>query len=117
VTQLLGGTEDAFVREVSFVDTSTRRTTMTTVNLSLSQYINVLERIEYEPSPAESLTKTVFNQTADIQARLNLWKTLGNQLERFSAQRFGDNAKRGREGFEDVLRSLWEQKATMRAES
>lgn len=39
-----------------------------------------------------------------------IWKSLGNQLEKWSAQRFGDNAEKGRMGFEDVLRSMWERR-------
>jgi hypothetical protein len=109
VVKLLGGSEDAFVREISFVDPSTQTTTVTSVNLSLSQYVTILECISYEPSPSDPNTRTVFRQTAEIQARMSVWKSVGNQLEKFCSQRFGDNAKLGRDGLEHTLRLLWER--------
>ena len=110
LTQMLGGSDDAFVREVSFVDPSTSRTTITSVNLSLSQYITVLEQITYEPSQTSPLSRTSFRQTAEIQARLGLWKTVSDRLESWSVERFTSNAQKGREGFEGVLRALWERR-------
>ncbi|KDQ20417.1 hypothetical protein BOTBODRAFT_100826 [Botryobasidium botryosum FD-172 SS1] len=118
VVKLLGGSEDAFVREVSFVDPQTSRTTLISENLSLSQYMTVLEQITYEPSPADRASRTQFRQTAEIQARPMglIWKAVGERLEAWSAQRFGDNARNGREGFENVLRVLWERKLMVQAE-
>jgi len=110
VLKLLGGSEHAFVREISFVDPAARRTTLTSVNLSLSQYVTVLEQISYTPSHTHPLARTKFTQSAEIQARLAIWKSLGTQLEKWSAQRFGDNAEKGRVGFEDVLRNLWNRR-------
>lgn len=106
------------MREVSFVDPRTSRTTLVSENLSLSQYMTVLEQITYEPSPTHRATSTVFRQTAEIQARPVglIWKSVGDRLEQWSAQRFGDNARNGREGFENVLRVLWERKLMLQAE-
>ncbi|KAG8888118.1 hypothetical protein FRB98_008384 [Tulasnella sp. 332] len=109
VVKLLGGSDDAFVREVSFVDPQTSRTTVTSVNLSLSQYITVLETISYEPSATHPTSKTDFRQTAEIQSRMS-WKTIGDRLEMWSVDRFSANAALGRLGFEHVLRSLREQR-------
>lgn len=78
--------------------------------MSLSQYVTVLEQISYTPSPSLPFSKTKFAQSVEIQARVSIWKTLGSQLEKWSAQRFGDNAEKGRMGFEDVLRSMWERR-------
>lgn len=101
---MLGGSEHAFVREISFVDPATQRTTITSVNLSLSQYVSVLESISYTPSPSSPHSKTKFDQSVAIQARMgSVWKSVGSQLEKWSAQRFGDNAAAGRLGFESVL--------------
>lgn len=108
VVKFLGGSEDAFVREVSFVDPRTSRTTITSVNLSLSQYMTVLEKITYEPSSTNP-TQTIFKQTAEIQARMGKWKSLGDRLESWSVERFSSNAALGRQGFEHVLRMLGEQ--------
>ncbi len=104
---MLGGSEDAFVREVAFVDPATSRTTVTSVNLSLSQYITVLETLSYEPSPTDP-SKTLFRQTAEIQSRMS-WKSVGDRLEAWCIDRFTSNAALGRLGFEHVLRSLRER--------
>ncbi|KAG8937248.1 hypothetical protein FRC03_010102 [Tulasnella sp. 419] len=110
VVRMLGGSDDAFVREVSFVDPVTSRTTITSENLSLSQYVTVLEQITYERDPTSPQSRTQFRQTAEIQSRMGLWKSVGEQLEKYSAERFSTNAKLGREGFEHVLRALWERR-------
>lgn len=108
VVKMLGGSDDAFVREVSFVDPSTSRTTVTSVNLSLSQYITVLETLSYEPAPSDTAaSKTLFRQTAEIQSRMS-WKSVGDRLEAWCVDRFSTNAALGRLGFEHVLRSLRE---------
>jgi len=108
VVKMLGGSDDAFVREVSFVDPSTSRTTVTSVNLSLSQYITVLETLSYTPASSEPSSKTLFHQTAEIQSRMS-WKSLGDRLEAWCVDRFTSNAALGRLGFEHVLRSLRER--------
>ncbi|KAG8904526.1 hypothetical protein FRB99_001609 [Tulasnella sp. 403] len=110
VVKFLGGSEDAFVREVSFVDPRTSKTTITSVNLSLSQYMTVLEKISYEPCATNPTTQTVFKQTAEIRARMGKWKSLGDRLETWSAERFSVNAALGRQGFEHVLRALCERR-------
>lgn len=132
---MLGGTEDAYVREVSFVHPATRKMTMYSVNLSLSraftaahsllrtpgsselfpslspsppsEYLTVLESIAYVPSATAPTTETTFTQTAEIQARGNLWKSVGEKLEIASLQRFVANAASGKKGFEDVLHRLF----------
>lgn len=116
IVKMLGGSDDAFVREISFVDPITARTSVTSVNLSLSQYVTVLENIVYEPVRGpEGQTQTQFTQTAEIQARMAIWRSVGERLEKFSVDRFGQNAQLGREGFEGVLRMLLEQKQSERA--
>jgi hypothetical protein len=116
VWQLLGGSEDAFVREVTFVDPATKRTTITSSNMTMSQYVTCLERIQYTPEPSRPAEKTLFTQTAEIQTRMAIWKSVGNKLEAWSCERFGDNARLGRIGFESVLRNLWESKDMGRIE-
>ncbi|CAE6463760.1 unnamed protein product [Rhizoctonia solani] len=116
IVKLLGGSDDAFVREISFVDPVTARTNVTSVNLSLSQYVTVLENIVYEPTRGpDGRVQTQFTQTAEIQARMAIWRSVGERLEKFSVDRFGQNAQLGREGFEGVLRMLLEQKQAQRS--
>ncbi|KAG6885703.1 hypothetical protein C0993_010875 [Termitomyces sp. T159_Od127] len=111
---LFGGSEDAFVREISFVDPSTQNATITSVNLSLSQFATCFERIQYSPNSA---TRTNFSQTAEVQARMALWRTAADRLERWLVQRFEQNAQLGKLGFTDVLRRLWEERQMQAAHS
>jgi hypothetical protein len=105
VAQLFGGSEDAFVREISFVDPSTQTTTISSINLSLSQFVTCNEKILYSPAPGG---RTVFHQTAEIQTRMVMWRTAADKLENWLAMRFEQNAQLGKVGFTDVLRQLWE---------
>jgi hypothetical protein len=107
IAQLFGGSEDAFVREISFVDPSKQHASITSVNLSLSQFATCFESIEYEPL---SSSHTQFTQQAEIQARMALWRTAADGLERWLVQRFEQNAQLGKVGFTDVLRALWEER-------
>jgi len=105
--QLFGGSEDAFVREISFVDPASQNTTITSVNLSLSQFATCFEQIQYSPI---SPHRTSFSQTAEIQARMALWRSAADGLEKWLVQRFEQNAQLGKLGFTDVLRTLWEER-------
>lgn len=105
--QLFGGSEDAFVREISFVDPSTQNATITSVNLSLSQFATCFERIQYSPAAGN---RTAFLQTAEIQARMALWRSAADGLEKWLVQRFEQNAQLGKVGFSDVLRRLWDER-------
>ncbi|KAJ7042667.1 PRELI-like family-domain-containing protein [Mycena alexandri] len=106
VLQIFGGSEDAFVREISFIDPTTQNATITSVNLSLSQFATCFERIQYLPAPNN---RTSFTQTAEIQARMTLWRSAADGLEKWLVQRFEQNAHLGKLGFTDVLRSLEER--------
>ncbi|KZP00665.1 MSF1-domain-containing protein [Calocera viscosa TUFC12733] len=113
--KFLGGTADAYVREVSFVDPHSKTTTIHSVNLSLSDYLTVVEKITYVPSIAFPKTRTTFRQTAEIQARPKLWTSVGAKIELMSLDRFKQNAIRGKEGFEGVLRKLFGEDNTQEA--
>ena len=83
---------------------------VTSVNLSLSQIATCLERIRYAPSPSSPRERTAFSQTAEIQARMAVWRSVSSHVETWLAERFEQNALKGKLGFSDVLRSLWEGK-------
>lgn len=106
--QLIGGTSQAYVREVIHTDPRTQTTHISSVNLNLSQYVSVLEHISYTPDPAAPLTRTAFFQSANIQARMPRWKSVEETLERWSLDIYGKNAEKGKSGFEHILRTLWE---------
>ncbi|EMD41649.1 hypothetical protein CERSUDRAFT_110224 [Gelatoporia subvermispora B] len=108
IVRVFGGSEDAFVREVSYVDPKTQTATISSVNLSLSQFATCNEMIRYSPSSDNQ--RTVFSQTAEIQARMTLWRAAADKLENWLVQRFEQNAQLGKLGFSDVLRTMWETK-------
>ncbi|KAG7098925.1 hypothetical protein E1B28_000820 [Marasmius oreades] len=107
IVKLFGGSEDAFVREISFIDPKTQNATIISENLSLSQFATGLEQIQYSPVSSH---QTMFRQTAEIQARMALWRSAADGLERWLAQRFEQNAQLGKTAFTDVLRQLWEER-------
>ncbi|CAG7845877.1 SubName: Full=Related to protein involved in intramitochondrial protein sorting {ECO:0000313/EMBL:CCA77928.1} [Serendipita indica DSM 11827] len=113
---ILGGTTDAYVREVSHLDPRTGETHVTSVNLSLSQYLTVLEHISYKPCPTMPTQRTLFTQTAEIQARIAGWRPLQERFELWSLETFNKNAQKGREGFEHVLSLLRESRRQGRLE-
>ncbi|TFY76777.1 hypothetical protein EWM64_g7238 [Hericium alpestre] len=106
IVKLFGGSEDAFVREISFVDPSTQTTTISSINLSLSQFATCNENIKYAPAPGG---RTIFTQTAEIQTRMTMWRSAADKLEGWLAQRFEQNAQLGKVGFTDVLKKLWDE--------
>ncbi|KAF5323356.1 hypothetical protein D9611_005808 [Ephemerocybe angulata] len=107
IVKLFGGSEDAFVREICFVDPATQDTTITSVNLSLSQFASCYEVVRYTPA---GHNRTHFTQTAEIQARMNIWRSAADGLEKWLVQRFEQNAHLGKVAFTDVLRTLWEER-------
>ncbi|KAF8349792.1 PRELI-like family-domain-containing protein [Amanita rubescens] len=107
IVKVFGGSEDAFVREISFVDPANQNATMTSVNLSLSQFATCFEQVQYSPALPG---RTSFSQTAEIQARMAMWRSAADGLERWLLQRFEQNAHLGKLAFSDVLRTLWEER-------
>ena len=71
IVKLFGGSEDAFVREISFVDPTSQTTTISSVNLSLAQFAVCNEMIRYSPNGKE---RTTFEQTAEIETRVEMWR-------------------------------------------
>jgi hypothetical protein len=104
----LFGTDDAYVREVSVVDPRTQEATVTSCNMTLCQVATCDESIRYVASPSNP-TQTGFTQTAEIQARMALWRSAADGLERFLVQRFEANAELGKIALTDVLQRLWGQ--------
>lgn len=72
-------------------------------NLTWSNILNVKETVVYEPSSLMPAAKTHFKQDAQITAVCGGWQKIKNKVEEASVERFSQNAKTGREGFEAVL--------------
>ncbi|KAK2753967.1 hypothetical protein FQN54_007326 [Arachnomyces sp. PD_36] len=102
VLSLLGGSATSHVYEVSYVDPTMKKVTMCSTNLTWSNVLNVRENVVYEPSQSMPDTKTDFHQDAQITA-CSGWQKIKNKIEEVSVERFSQNAKKGRDGFEAVL--------------
>ena len=81
---------------------------MTSTNLSWANVLKVRETVVYErdSSSRDSTSepeKTRFKQEAKITALCGGWQKIRTKIEEASVERFGENARRGREGFETVL--------------
>ncbi|RPB28526.1 MSF1-domain-containing protein [Terfezia boudieri ATCC MYA-4762] len=96
------GTEESYVREISYVDPVAKTVTMKSMNLTLNNLLNVQETVQYVPDPECPAKRTLFKQDAKITA-YGAFTRLRNAIEDFSVDRFHQNAIKGREGFEAVL--------------
>jgi hypothetical protein len=97
---LIGGIEDSRVLEVSYVDPRNKTVTMVSHNLTWSNLVNVQETVVYSPLNER---QTQFAQKAEITALCGGWQRIKNKVEDSLVCRFGENAKKGKEGFEAVL--------------
>jgi uncharacterized protein YcaQ len=68
-----------------------------------SNVLNVRETVVYQPSTSFPDSKTDFKQDAKITAVCGGWQKIKNKIEDVSVETFGQNARKGREGFEAVL--------------
>lgn len=75
---------------------------MCSQNLTWSELISVQETVRYTPTQ-HNARATNFEQTAKIIALCGGWQKIKNKIEEATVERFGQNAAKGREGFERVL--------------
>jgi hypothetical protein len=76
---------------------------MCSTNLTWSNVLNVRETVVYQPSSSLPESQTDFKQDAKITAVCGGWQKMKNKIEEASVEKFGQNARKGREGFEAVL--------------
>lgn len=108
---IVGGATVSYVREVSEVDLVNKSLVMKSMNLTMSNLLLVKETVIYKPDQDLPMNRTTFLQSAEITAFASLTK-LCDKLEDWSVERFGQNAKTGKEAFESVLNKLtlkWEE--------
>lgn len=101
---LVGGSDMSYVREVSQVDPNKKTVTMRSVNLTMNHLLSVYETVVYKPQDSNP-NNTVFHQEAQITAYAS-FKRLCNKIEDWSVERFGQNAIKGKAGFESVLEKV-----------
>lgn len=102
VSAILGTEDVSMVYETSYVDPAAKKLTLCSMNMTMSDLINVRETCVYQPV-ASSPSKTQFTQRAEITALCGGWQKIKNSIEQFTVERFQQNAARGKEGFEMVL--------------
>lgn len=73
---------------------------MCSQNMTFNDLISVHEIVVYRPC---AKGRTLFDQHAKIIALCGGWQKIKNSIEEFTVTRFGENAVKGREGFEAVL--------------
>lgn len=105
---LVGADECSYVREISEVDLTNKTLTMKSANMTMSHLLLVNETVVYRPDPSMPSKRTLFEQEAEITAFLS-WSSICNKIEEWSVERFGQNAKIGKNGFEIVLKSFAEK--------
>lgn len=76
---------------------------MSSTNLTWSNLLSVRETVVYQPSKSAPESRTEFRQDAKITALCGGWQKVRTRIEEASVERFGQNAQKGREGFEAVL--------------
>lgn len=103
ILSLFGGGPTSHVYEISYVDPTTKKVTMCSSNMTWSNVLSVKETVVYEPSSSMPTAKTTFRQDAQVTAVCSGWQKIKNKIEEASVERFSQNAKTGREGFEAVL--------------
>ena len=97
---ILGSDDVSHVYETSYVDPSAKQVTMCSQNMTFNNMISVHEIVVYRPGPKG---RTIFDQHARVIALCGGWQKIKNSIEEFTVARFGENAIKGREGFEAVL--------------
>ncbi|PGH21590.1 hypothetical protein AJ80_03023 [Polytolypa hystricis UAMH7299] len=103
IVSLFGGDSTSHVYEISQVDPAAKKVTMCSTNLTWSNVLSVRETVIYQPSRSMPGMKTDFEQEAQITALCSGWQKIKNKVEDISVERFRENSKKGREGFEAVL--------------
>ena len=106
VKSLLGGQCTTYSYEKSYVDPRSKQVTMHSSNMTWNNLISVRETVNYSPdisSTEPGHDRTKFSQEARITALCGGWQRAKSKIEEATLERFRDNARKGREGFEAVL--------------
>ena len=103
---ILGGQDTTHSYEKSYVDPSKKQVTMYSNNITWNNLISVRETVNYQPDTSASKPgheRTKFSQEARITALCGGWQRARTKIEEITLERFLENARKGREGFEAVL--------------
>lgn len=107
---MVGGDNTSYVREVSTVNLLKKELVLKSCNLTMRNILTVFETVRYSPHPDFPQEKTLFEQSARITAGGSLsFGRICSKMEEWSVDRFCENAKKGKIGFESVLKEFHER--------
>lgn len=102
LSYIVGSADTSYVREVSVIDRNEKTLIMRSVNLTMQNLLKVRETVTYSPDLSNPNSKTKFNQVAEITSGYG-WSGVRGKIEDWAVERFGQNASKGKLGFESVL--------------
>ncbi|KAM6596079.1 hypothetical protein CsatA_006603 [Cannabis sativa] len=89
------------------VDGHSRSMQLTTRNISLQKFIEVQEKIQYDPHPDNPDSWTMCRQETSIQIKpLSALASMAEKVEQRCAERFVQNSAKGREVMERICKYL-----------
>ncbi|KAL0736001.1 hypothetical protein Bca4012_012211 [Brassica carinata] len=93
--------------ESTVVDGKSRSMQLTTKNISLQKFIEVEERIRYDPHPENPSAWTVCSQETSIRIKpLSALASMAEKVEQKCAEKFMQNSVKGREVMERICRYM-----------
>uniref|UniRef100_A0A2P2JQ30 Protein slowmo homolog n=1 Tax=Rhizophora mucronata TaxID=61149 RepID=A0A2P2JQ30_RHIMU len=93
--------------ESTVVDARTRSMQLTTRNISLQKFIEVEEKIRYDPHPGDPSNLTVCRQQTSIRIKpLSALASMAEKIEQRCAEKFIQNSVKGREVMERICKYL-----------
>ena len=95
---------EAYFREVSTLNLSTKTYTSTTTNLTLSSVVNLKETCEYTPLNSK---ETIMKQTCEVNCDFGIF---GKYIEEQAVTRFGEKSILGKLGIEWVVEKISKEK-------
>lgn len=102
---IVGGQDRSFIREVSEVNLKEKTLVMKSHNMTMNHILQVNETVIYRPDGDVPEKRTIFDQQAEITA-YGSFKRICEKIEEWSVERFGQNARIGKMGFETVLEKI-----------
>lgn len=93
--------------ESTMVDARAQSMQLTTRNISLQNFIQVVEKIRYEPHPDNPNGWTICKQETSIRIKpLSALASMAEKVEQRCAERFVQNSAKGREVMERICKYL-----------
>lgn len=93
--------------ESTVVDAQSRSMQLSTRNISLQKFIEVVEKIRYDPHPDNPDRWTICRQETSIQIKpLSALASMAEKVEQRCAEKFVQNSAKGREVMERICKYL-----------